>query len=208
MTNPRAIERTPPPAGSSPAGVEPGRRAPAPGYLRVVQQFINSLDIEAGTDEIRSPAALSRWLQTHGLTRSRLHLYEFDLERARRFRELLRALALANNGVPLDPPVLAELDALFTGLPFIGRLKGAGDVLVEPTGGGVDEGLGRLAAVVVVEMLQGRWVRLKACARDACRWAFYDHSRNRSGTWCAMAVCGSRVKVAKYHRRRRRTARP
>jgi predicted RNA-binding Zn ribbon-like protein len=71
----------------------------------------------------------------------------------------------------------------------------------------LDAALGRLASIVVVEMLQGRFGRLKACARDACRWAFYDHSRNRSGTWCAMAVCGSRVKVAKYHRRRRQMRR-
>jgi len=195
------------PVDTNSAQVEPGRRAPAPGDLRLVQQFINSLDIEAGTDELETPASLSRWLMRHGLTRSRLRLSELDVERVRGFRELLRAMALANNGSPLDPAVLAELDAHFAGLPLIGRWRDTEEVKLEPTGRGLDAALARLGSIVVVETLQGRWTRLKACARDVCRWAFYDHSRNHSGTWCAMAVCGSRVKVAKYHRRRRQIER-
>ena len=187
--------------------VEPGRRAPAPGDLRLVQQLINSLDIEAGTDEMGTPSSLGGWLLAHGLTRSRLRLSDLDLERVHRFRELLRAMALANNGSPLDPALLAELGAQFAVLPLVGRWRDTAAVELEPIGRGLDAALGRLASIVVVEMLQGRFGRLKACARDACRWAFYDHSRNRSGTWCAMAVCGSRVKVAKYHRRRRQMRR-
>jgi predicted RNA-binding Zn ribbon-like protein len=190
--------------GSAVGPVEPGRRAPAPGPLRVVQQFINSLDIEAGTDEIETPAALGTWLLAHGLTGSRLRPSELDVKRARRLRELLRAMALANNGTPLDPAVGAEVDATFSRVPLIARWRDTRGMELEPTGRGVDAALGRLVGIVVVEMLEGRWTRLKACARDVCRWTFYDHSRNRSGTWCTMAVCGSRVKVANYHRRRRR----
>jgi predicted RNA-binding Zn ribbon-like protein len=51
-----------------------------------------------------------------------------------------------------------------------------------------------------VAMLDGTWSRLKACRE--CRWAFYDHSRNGAGSWCSMAVCGSRVKQRAYHARR------
>ncbi|HEX6654657.1 MAG TPA: CGNR zinc finger domain-containing protein, partial [Candidatus Limnocylindria bacterium] len=32
---------------------------------------------------------------------------------------------------------------------------------------------------------------------------FFDRSRNRSGTWCTMAVCGSRMKSRSYRSRRR-----
>jgi predicted RNA-binding Zn ribbon-like protein len=65
-----------------------------------------------------------------------------------------------------------------------------------------------LFAAVAAAMADGSWSRLKACRRHACRWAFYDHSRNRSGTWCSMAVCGNRVKVADYRRRIRGRSRP
>jgi predicted RNA-binding Zn ribbon-like protein len=50
-------------------------------------------------------------------------------------------------------------------------------------------------------MSDGTWARVKACRAEDCRWAFYDFSRNRSGTWCDMAVCGNRAKVRAYRAR-------
>ena len=47
------------------------------------------------------------------------------------------------------------------------------------------------------------WPRLKACRDDTCQWAFYDHSKNRSGHWCSMEVCGSRHKARQYRERRK-----
>jgi predicted RNA-binding Zn ribbon-like protein len=52
-------------------------------------------------------------------------------------------------------------------------------------------------------MADGTWDRLKACAADDCHWAFYDHTRNRSGRWCSMAVCGNRAKVERFRERAR-----
>jgi predicted RNA-binding Zn ribbon-like protein len=49
----------------------------------------------------------------------------------------------------------------------------------------------------------GEWSRLKTCARESCRWVFYDASRNRSGRWCSMQVCGNREKTAAYRARNR-----
>ncbi|MGZ6979737.1 MAG: CGNR zinc finger domain-containing protein, partial [Acidimicrobiia bacterium] len=43
----------------------------------------------------------------------------------------------------------------------------------------------------------------KACRHDECQWAFYDRSRNRSGQWCVMAVCGNRNKARSYRERQR-----
>jgi predicted RNA-binding Zn ribbon-like protein len=42
-------------------------------------------------------------------------------------------------------------------------------------------------AIVVGAMQDGTWSRLKPCRNHGCRWLFYDHSTNRSGTWCTMA---------------------
>jgi predicted RNA-binding Zn ribbon-like protein len=42
----------------------------------------------------------------------------------------------------------------------------------------------------------------KPCRNHPCRWLFYDHSTNRSGTWCTMAVCGNRLKARADRRRR------
>ena len=35
-------------------------------------------------------------------------------------------------------------------------------------------------------------------------WAFYDHSRNRSGTWCEMGKCGNRAKARRWRERHKR----
>ena len=50
-------------------------------------------------------------------------------------------------------------------------------------------------------MTAGTWDRLKVCRNDECQWAFYDRSRNRSGAWCTMAVCGNRMKGRAFRRR-------
>jgi predicted RNA-binding Zn ribbon-like protein len=64
--------------------------------------------------------------------------------------------------------------------------------------------LGSLASIVAVAQIDGTWSRLKACPGVHCGWAFYDHSRNQSGSWCSMSVCGSRAKVREYRRRKKR----
>ena len=73
----------------------------------------------------------------------------------------------------------------------------------EPVAGGVDGALGQIVAAIHAGIAEGTWERLKACERDVCRWAFYDHSKNRSGHWCSMAVCGQREKNRRAYRRRR-----
>jgi predicted RNA-binding Zn ribbon-like protein len=62
--------------------------------------------------------------------------------------------------------------------------------------------LGRIAAIVLDAVAAGTWSRLKACPEDDCNYAFYDRSKNRSRTWCAMARCGSRAKMRSYRARR------
>ncbi|MEP6468748.1 MAG: CGNR zinc finger domain-containing protein [Chloroflexota bacterium] len=62
---------------------------------------------------------------------------------------------------------------------------------------------GRVTCQRALVVACSSWSRVKACRNDTCRWLFYDHSRNRSGTWCAMAICGSRMKSRAYRSRRR-----
>jgi predicted RNA-binding Zn ribbon-like protein len=78
------------------------------------------------------------------------------------------------------------------------QLDPAGAPAAVATAQGVDRALGELIAIVHRAMAAGTWTRLKACREHGCRWAFYDASRNRSGTWCSMAVCGARAKMRTY----------
>jgi predicted RNA-binding Zn ribbon-like protein len=48
----------------------PAGAGAAPGELEKVRQFVNTLDIEQGTDLLDSPPALDRWLRQAGLART------------------------------------------------------------------------------------------------------------------------------------------
>jgi len=43
--------------------------------------------------------------------------------------------------------------------------------------------------------------RLKVCPN--CHWLFIDRSKNRSRTWCDMAVCGNRAKARLHYRKKK-----
>jgi predicted RNA-binding Zn ribbon-like protein len=70
--------------------------------------------------------------------------------------------------------------------------------------GSVDALVAQMIGIVFEAQLAQQWPRLKICASDECRWAFYDTSRNRGGTWCQMEVCGNRIKNRAYRRRKAR----
>ena len=172
----------------------------APGDLALIQRFVNTADREAGTDDLARPGGLAAWLRDAGLAPAGERFDEAARERVVAVREALRALLLANHGAPPDPRAIAALDGA-------GRLAVAfhdrGRTRLVPGDGGVDGVVGALLAIVARAQADGTWPRLKACPADTCGWAFYDRSRNRSRTWCAMRVCGNRAKARSYRARQR-----
>jgi predicted RNA-binding Zn ribbon-like protein len=168
-----------------PASVQPGGRPPAPGPLALVQSFINShydLEVDHGADLFATPRALRRWLLARRLIGARTRIGKADLERALTVREGLRELA--RNG---------------------GDQARSVDLLVDEatSGGGAAAALGLVLGIAAQAIVDGSWSRLKICPGEDCDWAFFDHSRNHTGRWCSMSVCGGRAKArSHYHRRR------
>ena len=118
-------------------------------------------------------------------------------------RELLRGAAEANTGgSPVAPEVVEGLNRMameaplrpqFTGPEMAGRLvPAAGEMPVAS-----------LLGILFEAVRDGSWKRLKRCPGHGCPFTFYDSSRNRTGTWCSMSVCGNRAKVRKYQERQR-----
>jgi predicted RNA-binding Zn ribbon-like protein len=180
---------------------DPGNRARAPEPLRLVQAFVNTLDIENGVEELDSPAALERVLVELGApVRGTGRLVASDLATALELREALRALALANSGLPVEAAHLETLDRVAAAARLTARFDGTSAQLV-PQAQGLDGSLGLILAVVHEAITDRTWWRLKGCPRDVCHWVFYDRSRNGSGKWCAMSVCGNRTNTKSYRRR-------
>ncbi len=183
--------------------VHPGGREPAPGSLRIVQAFVNTVDREHGPDLLDDAAGLSEWLERNLLP---AEAASADLGVVREVREALRSLLLANNGEPYDSGAQAVLERAARRARLEPTFPADGAALV-PRATGIDGVLGRILAAAFAAMLDGSWARLKACRGDLCGWAFYDRSTNASATWCSMSVCGGRAKAGAYYRRRRAAGR-
>ena len=179
----------------------PPSREPAPGELAIVQDFVNTWDLDLDEEELTDVNALRRWFVSRGMLAARERLAAGDLERALAVREALRDVLAGHNGTPVSRRSLATLNRAAVAAPVAVSLGGEGDAALAPAGRGLDGALGRLFAIVARAAVDGTWKRLKACPDPSCRWAFYDRSRNRSGTWCAMRMCGNRAKARAFRRR-------
>jgi predicted RNA-binding Zn ribbon-like protein len=200
------VAKSTPSSTQHPAERQPGDRAPAPGELRLVQAFVNTRwDLEHDQEErLGSPTELAVWLTEQGLLDRGKKLTTADLRRALEVREGLRAMLFANNGATLDARAIERLNRALGRTALAVSFDPDATPELSPRGRGFDAALGSLASIVAVAQIDGTWPRLKACRGVHCGWAFYDHSRNQSGSWCSMTLCGSRSKAREYRRRQRR----
>jgi predicted RNA-binding Zn ribbon-like protein len=164
--------------------------------LTLVEEFLNTLDRRTfrrhgeqhvAGDALTSPEALSGWLEAHHLVDEGRKLNPSDLDAAVGLRAALREALAGTVDRPLaDFPLTLVPDGS-------GRLGLRADSGVP--------GLDPVVETVAISVADGSWSRLKLCAAEDCRWAFYDTSRNGKGRWCSMEVCGNRSKTSAYRRR-------
>ena len=178
------------------------KRQQAPGELEAVRAFVNTLDLEPGTEALDTPAALGEWLAAHELVDAPVRVTRDDLRAAREVREALRELLETRTHDAPATAAAGTLDAAARRARLALRFDAAGDGRLTAGAGGVAGALGRLLAIVQGAMATGTWERLKVCRQESCRWAFYDNTKNRSGVWCNMASCGNRAKARAYRARR------
>lgn len=180
----------------------------APGQLALIQALVNTQYGQGRRAhvELTSPEQLRGWLVAHGLLADGTPVTEGDLRRVFRLRETLRGLLRANNEIEMDETevlvsTIEELNHLASNAPLTVRFQHDGLPTLEPDIAGVDGAIARLVGIVFTAMADDTWTRLKACRNEPCQKAFYDTSKNRSGTWCSMAGCGSRLKARAYRGR-------
>ncbi len=182
-----------------------------PEEVRVVNEFLNTLDLERfgeraekpdeEREEFRSPERLKAWLVGRGLLGEDEPVSEADRELAVEVRDALRSAAAANTGATDKRSAASDLS--FGELPLVVRLGEGSKPELASWEGGVKGALGRILADVAVAAAKGTWARMKICAAEDCRWAYYDHSKSRTGRWCSMQVCGNRHKTRRYRMRRK-----
>lgn len=177
--------------------------------LATLADFLNTLDErtfgahvdtpDEDRDLLERPADFRRWLTSQGLAAPNVRVVQADLAIARRLRDGLRDVLSA--GGP-SRESRRDLRAVATELGLTVDFSGSEPVLAR-TDTPPRAALAQLLAACIAAAAQGQWARLKMCSAEDCRWVFHDTSRNRLGRWCAMDVCGNRVKTRRYRSRQR-----
>ncbi|ADJ42243.1 hypothetical protein AMES_0421 [Amycolatopsis mediterranei S699] len=143
----------------------------------LVVEFLNTVNVEEGTDLLEDPGQWREWAAAHALAAN-------QAGEARAARDALRAAI----GDPRLPGGRVDVGTRIS-------LTADGPTLV------ADDVVGAVFAACTRLVVRGDWIRLKICPADTCLWAFYDESRNRSRTWCSMRVCGNREKARGWRAR-------
>lgn len=174
-------------------------RPPSPPPLDLVQDFLNSVDLEDGVEHFATVDSLTAWISVH-VPEAGTRFTERDRLRAMEFREALRDMVEHGTGSQAAQVLQGELD----GIPLTLRVATEGMPNLVANRDGLDAVFARVMASVAHAMISGTWKRFKLCRNHACRWAFYDASKNASGIWCSMATCGSKAKARAYRNRTKR----
>lgn len=171
-----------------------------PASAALVADFVNTLDIEDGVDDIDSPGALRRWVgRRMGLRVSKID--EAEWSSVVEVRESLREVLAVHSSGELRPEALRDLNRAGAGARVRIRWDDDGAVSFAMADAKIGGVVGCIFAAAATSQADGTWDRLKVCPADDCRAAFYDHSKNRSGKWCTMSVCGNRAKTRSYRER-------
>ncbi len=171
----------------------------APGPLLAVQALVNTQDFERDEELLSDPETTREWLLRSGLVTEVAEVGATEHERLREFRRVVRSMLEANLH-PDEAAVETEALAGFVaglGVPLRVGPEAAIELDAAPAES-VDGLVAQMLGAIFAAQIRGEWERLKICAADDCRWAFYDSSKNRGGQWCRMDLCGNRVKNRRY----------
>jgi CGNR zinc finger/Putative stress-induced transcription regulator len=174
-----------------------------PAWLEPVLAFVNTVDVEAGTDVLApGPAALGQWLVARDLLADSTEVTRADHKLAMDLRAGLRSLALHNNGVGMDDREAARTRQAFDRLPLVADVPTGLPVLRPYRLAPVRAALGTIVAGYARAVGTEDWSRIRRCPADDCAWAFWDSSAKGTRRWCTMRVCGNRAKVRAFAQRK------
>ncbi|MEU2618445.1 CGNR zinc finger domain-containing protein [Streptomyces sp. NPDC007157] len=186
---------------------------PAPGGLAFVQDLLNTRpagkprkpDLLQTVEDARIwlDEALKSW---SGVTRRPapgIELTAEDVQHLLDFRQDLRQSLHGRLGdSAAEPGPAASLMTLPTAL----RLDEQGAIHAVPRG----TGWRQVASLALIEVYQAQLTdtlrRLKSCRNTRCMTAFYDRSRNNSGVWHDVHVCGNAANLRNSRARKRADA--
>jgi predicted RNA-binding Zn ribbon-like protein len=170
--------------------------------------FLNTKLVIEGEEVEKLPdrRAFERWCVAAGVGEVKSSGKGDDsAARVREFREQLRDAVLSlEKGVALKPVFLSKVNSLLSQHPARMVVSAGDDGLAKKATFVADEDgafWGAIATAVAELLTEMEHHRLRKC--ENCVIHFYDVSKKGSRRWCSMNLCGNRLKVAAYQKRRR-----
>ena len=175
--------------------------AVAPGGVALVQDFLNTRAIEEHPDLLADPKlaqswvtnAVQAWSTTRGDDMHPPTLTPADVTKLRALRATIAGLITGDES---GSPGISSVPASFA-------LSNNGEVRLEPAGSGWRWLASALWGEILLSQQTGTWKRLKQCHSPDCRSTFYDRSKNNSGVWHNVKVCGNAANLRASRARRR-----
>ena len=187
---------------------------------KTILDFLNTKPVLADgpTELLPDVRALERWLITSGTVtsakakatvrswRNSTEAAAF-LEQFIAFREKLReaVLRIESGSTPSDT-FITEVNSLLLRYPLAALLHKRDGKVVRETTFELREPTDVWAPIVDAAanlLAETESSRIRKC--ESCVVHFFDTSKKGSRRWCSMNICGNKLKVAAYQRRRRRT---
>ena len=128
---------------------------PAAHHPRVGHAFLDTVDPEAGTDQLASPRELADWLVERRLLDPEIEVTEADFRRAISFRDGLRAWREA--GGKVDREIIASLNWSASMTLVRPRITRRLNLRIEPASEGFDGALGHLLGMLLADPRMGLW---------------------------------------------------
>lgn len=172
--------------------------------IRLIVSFVNTVDIEVGTDVLRTTGGILQWLVNRGLATPTDSVGLEDQAELVELRDALRGLFPAGSAMGVGQEYLEAANRTAGRIPFFVSVDANGTMRLESRESSAGT---RTISTILLAMLQaqgdGSWGRLRVCRNPGCRWVFYDRSKNQARRWCEMAVCGNRAKAVRFRARRK-----
>jgi predicted RNA-binding Zn ribbon-like protein len=185
---------------------------------RPILDLLNTKPVlaEGPTELLTDSRALERWLIASGMAASAKEkaalrawrnsvAAEAFLKQLLAFRERLRdaVLRIETGTLPADA-FLTEVNALLLRYPRHTSLRKGNGGLTRETLVELREPADLWAPIVDATadiLVETEPARIRKC--ESCVVHFFDTSKKGSRRWCSMNICGNKIKVASYQRRKR-----
>src|SRR5204862_2133057 len=126
-----------------------------PPPLRLVQSFVNTVDLEHRREWLDDPSALAAWAHERRLVPRGTKFTRSELRRALELREAFRSLLAANRDRTRDAAALDVVTRAARSGELTVAFDADGAPTLEPAARGFDGLTGRLAGVAVTAVLDG-----------------------------------------------------